>query len=237
MKNFEFPIFKTKMSGPRFALEDPVERHKYFEYKAGPEIEKLKDYLRIGTFVAILLGKKNSGKGTYTKLFMEAIGGDRVIHISIGDVVRNAHRELEDANRRPELVDFLNKRYRGFLTVDEVINVILGRDTKTLLPTEAILALVEREIGRAGQRRLRIQESARPRPGWKNHRRAGLQGLSAGRGAGVFHSRQLCPEQRRGEGLRHTQLDGGPPRRRRQGRVSGESRARRGAVAGRGKTR
>lgn len=152
MKNFEFPIFKTKLGGPVFRLEDPVERHKYFEHKAGPEIEKLRDYLKSGTFVAILLGKKNSGKGTYTKLFMEAMGGDRVAHVSIGDVVRNAHKELQDTSRRAELVNFLNKKYRGFLTVDEVINVILGRDTKTLLPTEAILALAEREIDRAGRK-------------------------------------------------------------------------------------
>ncbi|OGN05413.1 MAG: hypothetical protein A2831_01600 [Candidatus Yanofskybacteria bacterium RIFCSPHIGHO2_01_FULL_44_17] len=152
MKNFEFPIFKTRTGQGRFALEDPIERHKYFEHKAGPEIEKLKDYLRTGTFVAILLGKKNSGKGTYTKLFMEAVGGDRVAHISIGDVVRSAHKDLEDNAKKAELIDFLNKKYRGFLTVEEVVNVILGRDTKTLLPTEAILALVEREIERVGRK-------------------------------------------------------------------------------------
>ena len=152
MKNFEFPIFKTKTGGPVFKLEDPVERHKYFEHKAGPEIEKLRDYLRTGTFVAILLGRKNSGKGTYTKLFMEAVGGNGVAHISIGDVVRNAHKELETENGRTEIVNFFKNRYRGFLDIDEVINVILGRDTKTLLPTEAILALAEREISRVGRK-------------------------------------------------------------------------------------
>lgn len=152
MKSFEFPIFKTKTGGPIFKLEDPVERHKYFEHKVGTEIEKLRDYLRTGTFVAILLGKKNSGKGTYSKLFMEAIGGDKVTHISIGDVVRNAHKDLENKAKRAELVGFLNKRYRGFLDIDGVVNVILGRDTKTLLPTEAILALAEREIGRVGRK-------------------------------------------------------------------------------------
>ena len=152
MKDFEFPIFKTRIGGPVFKLEDPVERHKYFEHKAGPEIEKIREHLRTGMFVGILLGKKNSGKGTYTKLFMEAVGGDRVAHISIGDVVRNAHKDLENESKRTELVDFLKRRYRGFLNVDEVVNVILGRDTKTLLPTEAILALVEREISRIGRK-------------------------------------------------------------------------------------
>ena len=40
MKNFPFPIFKTKKEGlpQKFMLEDPVERRKYFEAKAGPEI-------------------------------------------------------------------------------------------------------------------------------------------------------------------------------------------------------
>ena len=41
MKGFSFPIFKTKIEGvtQTFKLEDPVERRKYFEAKAGEEIE------------------------------------------------------------------------------------------------------------------------------------------------------------------------------------------------------
>ena len=44
MENFKFPIFKTKTEGVtrRFMLEDPVERRKYFDLKAGREIEKLR---------------------------------------------------------------------------------------------------------------------------------------------------------------------------------------------------
>lgn len=154
MPRFDFPIFKTKIPGveERFRLEDPLERRKYFEAKAGVEIEKLRDYLRENTFVAFLLGKKNSGKGTYAKLFMEAVGGDRVAHVSIGDIVRAAHRELEDSGRRRELVAFLERRYRGFITIPQALDIIAGRDTKTLLPTEVILALVEREIDRLGRK-------------------------------------------------------------------------------------
>src|SRR3989338_4193142 len=91
MKGFDFPIFRTKIEGSsrKFNLEDPAERREYFEWKAGKEIEKLRDYLANGnTFVAILLGKKNSGKGTYSKLFMEAVGAEHVAHISVGDIVR-----------------------------------------------------------------------------------------------------------------------------------------------------
>lgn len=148
VKGIEFPLFKTKLGdrGPRFRLEDPLERRKYFGLKAGAEIEKLRDYLSGGTFVGFLLGKKNSGKGTYAKLFMEAIGGDRVAHVSVGDIVRAAHTDLEQEERKKDLVGFLQKRYRGFVAVDQALDIILGRDTKTLLPTEVILALVEREF-------------------------------------------------------------------------------------------
>ena len=68
-----FPIFKTKIEGQNqtFNLNDPKERREYFELKAGPEIKKLRDFLKKNTFVAYLLGKKNSGKGTYSKMFAE----------------------------------------------------------------------------------------------------------------------------------------------------------------------
>ncbi|MDO8561056.1 MAG: nucleoside monophosphate kinase [bacterium] len=158
MKDFSFPIFKTKIPGVsgRFMLEDPVERRKYFDAKAGPEIEKLRGYLEKNTFLGFMLGPKNSGKGTYVKLFMEAVGGDRVAHLSVGDIVRNVHKELVDEKKKKELVGFLQKRYRGFITIDKALNIILGRDTKTLLPTEIILALAEREIDRIGKKAIFI---------------------------------------------------------------------------------
>ncbi|MBI2640009.1 MAG: nucleoside monophosphate kinase [Candidatus Sungbacteria bacterium] len=159
MEKFSFPIFKTKVSGVtgRFLLEDPVERRKYFDQKAGLEIEKLRDYLSKGnTFVGFIMGPKNSGKGTYTKLFMEAVGGDHVAHISVGDVVRGVHKDLGTEAGKKALMDFLKKRYRGFIDLDKVFDVILGRDTKTHLPTEVILALVEREIDRIGRKAIFI---------------------------------------------------------------------------------
>lgn len=152
MRGFNFPIFKTRVAGldEKFALEDPVERRKYFDAKAGTEIEKLREYLRTGKFVGFLIGPKNSGKGTYTKLFIEALGGDRVAHLSVGDVVRSVHQDLEDESRTQELTAFLRRRYRGFVTIEQALGAILGRDTKTLVPTEIILALVEREVDRLG---------------------------------------------------------------------------------------
>src|SRR3989344_3134616 len=109
MKEFDFPVFKTKIEGSsrKFNLEDPAERREYFTFKAGKEIEKLRDYLANGnTFVAILLGKKNSGKGTYSKLFMEAVGAEHVAHISVGDIVRAVHRDFSDEGKKKELLDF-----------------------------------------------------------------------------------------------------------------------------------
>jgi hypothetical protein len=158
MKDFDFPIFKTKIEtvDQKFDLNDPVERRKYFYSKAGKEIEKIKEYLQAGTFIGFLLGKKNSGKGTYSKLFMEAVGSDGIAHISVGDVVREAHKILEDEKQKKELVEFLKKRYRGFISLDKALEVILGRDTITLLPSEVILTLVEREIDKLGRKAIFI---------------------------------------------------------------------------------
>src|SRR3989344_7359631 len=150
MQNYRFPVFKTKTTGIKriFKLDDPKERQKYFKAKAGKEIKKIKNYLKKNTFMGILLGKKNSGKGTYVKLFMEAVGAEHVAHISVGDIVRSADQLVRDEKSRAEFVDFLKKRYRGFISIDQIVDIIMGRDTKTLLPTEVILSLVEREISK-----------------------------------------------------------------------------------------
>lgn len=137
-------------------LEDPAERQKYFKLKAGPEIEKIKTFLENNTFVGFLMGPKNSGKGTYTKLFMEAVGADKVAHLSVGDIVRGVHKDLADPLKKKDLIDFINRRYRGFIELDKIWDIIEGRDTKTLLPTEIILALVEREIDRIGRKAIFI---------------------------------------------------------------------------------
>src|SRR3990167_9757137 len=152
--DFSFPVFKTKAAGVKrsFKLEDPKERQKYFEAKAGAEIKKIKNYLKNNTFVGFLLGKKNSGKGTYTKLFMEAVGSEHVAHISVGDIVRGTHNDLADEGKKRELMEFLSSRYRGFIALEKIFDIIEGRDTKTLLPTEVILALVERQIDRLGRK-------------------------------------------------------------------------------------
>lgn len=154
MKGIEFPIFKTKTAGQsrRFNLEDPAQRQKYFNFKTGKEIKKIRYFLKNNTFMAILLGKKNSGKGTYSKLFAEAVGPEYIAHLSVGDIVRSVNKDIETKAGKKNLIEFLKKRYRGFISLDKILDVISGRDTKSLLPTEVILALVEREIDKIGRK-------------------------------------------------------------------------------------
>ena len=144
----DFPVFKSKVAGsPKFDLNDPADRQKYFEFKAGAEIKVIKKYLDDDkTFVAFLMGKKNSGKGTYSKLFMEAVGGDKIGHVSIGDIVRDAHTLAESASGQKELVEFLRKNYRGWHSPEETINLILGRNQSSLVSSELIIALIKYEI-------------------------------------------------------------------------------------------
>jgi len=80
MKDINFPIFKTKIDGclQKFDLTDFNQRQVYFELKAGEEIKKLREYLKENTFIVYLLGKKNSGKGTYAKMFKEAVDKNRI---------------------------------------------------------------------------------------------------------------------------------------------------------------
>jgi len=144
----EFPLLKTKIEGVtrKFNLINPAEQKEYFQLKGGKEIEKLREYLKENTFVAYLLGKKNSGKGTYAKLFAEIISPERIEHFSIGDMVRSIDDELIDPEKKRELIKYLEKNYRGRFSVDEIIHDLENRDTKTLRPTELILALVKREM-------------------------------------------------------------------------------------------
>jgi len=162
----EFPIFKTKFTEPlaplgphsagqgsiiegkskTFNLIDPKEREEYFQFKAGPEIKRLREYLKENSFIAYLLGKKNAGKGTYSKMFSEIIGPERVIHFSIGDMIREVDKELINPVQKKELFSFLKKNYRGWVPLEEIMKSLEQRSTETLLPTELILALTKREI-------------------------------------------------------------------------------------------
>jgi len=154
----KFPIFKTKIEGleRKFNLTDPKEQKEYFELKTGKEIKKLREYLKENTFVAYLLGKKNSRKGTYSKMFAEIVYPERIEHFSIGDIVRTVDLELRDEKRKKELINFLEKNYRGRFSIEEIISALEKRNTKTLLPTELILAIVKREMAKREKKALFI---------------------------------------------------------------------------------
>jgi adenylate kinase family enzyme len=158
MKDLDFPIFKTKQEPyKKFDLNDVADRQKYFEYKAGDEIKKLQTYLAEGnTFIAYLLGKKSSGKGTYSKMFAEVVDKERVAHFSIGDMIRSYDSVVNDETQRKELVEFLQKEYRGFMSAEDMVKAMQSRSTKTLLPTELILALAKREIAKLGKKAIFI---------------------------------------------------------------------------------
>lgn len=153
----EFPIFKTKKySRKKFDLSNPKDQYLYFKFKAGKEIEKLKEFLRKNSFVAYLIGKKNSGKGTYSKMFAEIVGKERVDHLSIGDMIRAVDIELKNRKKKKELIAYLEKNYRGLKHLKEVILALENRDVKSLLPTELILALVKREMEKREKKTLFI---------------------------------------------------------------------------------
>jgi len=167
MKDLDFPIFKTKMTQgvplyKKFALTDFKQRQEYFEYKAGPEIKKLQEYLKNNTFIAYLLGKKSSGKGTYAKMLAEVVdpsagsGQAKIAHFSVGDMVRSFDEVVRDKEKKKDLISFLEKNYRGFLPLAQILKSMQERSTKTLLPSELILALAKREIAKLGRKSIFI---------------------------------------------------------------------------------
>jgi len=147
MKNLEFPIIGTKVKGLRqkFDLSSPEGRKLYFQAKVGNEIDVINKYLKDGnTFIAYMLGKKNSGKGTYAKIVTEIFGEDKIAHVSVGDLVR----ETDDWKSFAKTKKFgrLKKYYRGYVSFDDIVKSLASRSTAKLLPTEFILALIKSHI-------------------------------------------------------------------------------------------
>ncbi len=148
MKDIEFPIFKTKDEDvtKSFDLTDVQARKEYFQAKAGREIQALRDYLKENTFIAYMLGKKNSGKGTYAKMLKEIVDPEKIEHFSIGDMIRTLDEAVADKEKQKELISFLENNYRGYVDLKEIIKSLKKRSTSKLLSSELILALVKKEI-------------------------------------------------------------------------------------------
>lgn len=149
MKGLEFPIIGTKVKGvtKRFDLTSPKTRKAYFEAKCGDEIKHIKKFLKGNTFMAFLLGKKNSGKGTYSHLFTEIFEEENVALVSVGDVVRDTHENWETFKKSKDFTK-LKDLYRGYISFDDAVNALLGRSQDKLLPTEFILALLKLKISK-----------------------------------------------------------------------------------------
>lgn len=64
--------------------------------------------------------------------------------------------ELADPKKKKELVRYLEKNYRGRLSLEEIIKDLENRNTKTLRPMELILALVKREMEKREKKALFI---------------------------------------------------------------------------------
>lgn len=146
MKGLEFPIIGTKIAGlsQKFNLESPSGRKEYFKAKVGDEINRIKKYLSKNTFIAYWLGKKGSGKGTYSKILIEIFGEDKIAHVSVGDLVR----EADDWKNFVKTAKYerLKRYYRGFVSFDDAVKAHLSRSTSKLLPSEFVLALLKAHI-------------------------------------------------------------------------------------------
>lgn len=153
-----FPLFKTKIDNltTTFDLATPAGRYEYFQTKVGSEIEELKEYLDRGSFLSFWLAKKGAGKGTYSKMLGEIFGEHRLAHVSVGDIVRHVHSAIESPEEKQRLLSYLETNYRGTLAPEDALDALVQRDTKTLLPTEFILALVKREIEQVQDRAIMI---------------------------------------------------------------------------------
>lgn len=155
----DFPYFNSKelSSGKKYNLIDPAERLQYFHDKSGKKIEELKLYLDNNSFIGYLLAKKQAGKGVYSKMVEEILGPERFAHISVGDLVREAHKQVETEEGLAQLKKEVIKDYRGFISLEEAIVALKNRtQDKVSIPTEFLLALLKRKMRTVGRKALLI---------------------------------------------------------------------------------
>ncbi|MBN1162558.1 nucleoside monophosphate kinase [Patescibacteria group bacterium] len=155
----DFPYFNSRelSVGGLYDLGDPVERFKYFHSKLGSRIDEVKEFLEHNSFVGFMLAKKLGGKGTYAKMLQEILGEDRLSHVSVGDIVREVHAELESENGVVHFKENLLPYYRGMLSIDEAVGAIFNRSQdKVSVPTEMVLALLKMKIDEIGKKALLI---------------------------------------------------------------------------------
>jgi len=158
MSDLNFPLFSNKVAGVNdtYNLSDVGQRQIYFKLKRGQEISKIKTFLENRTFIAIMLGKKGSGKGTYSGMLKEIFGDDKIAQISVGDITRNVFEEIKSESGLKSLKEYLEKNYRGYMSIDDALDAFTNKSQGKLLPTEFILSLVTREIEKMPKKALII---------------------------------------------------------------------------------
>jgi adenylate kinase family enzyme len=155
----DFPIIGTKRGKAKgvytpqgdFDLTDAGDRQRYYQEKVGSEVAAIKKYLKSGTFIAYMLGKKFAGKGTYVGQFINIFGADKVAHVAVGDLVRAANTQLVKYPKG-KFYRQLGEVYRGITPYDEAVNWIFGWTVASMGPTELMLALLKLEITKHGRK-------------------------------------------------------------------------------------
>ena len=106
--------------------------------------------------MAIMLAKKGSGKGTYSGMLKEIFGDNHIAQISVGDITRQVFEEIKNESNLATLKDYLTKNYRGYISINECIDIFRNKTQGKLLPTEFIMSLVSREIEKLPKKSLII---------------------------------------------------------------------------------
>lgn len=119
----------------------------FYEERVGEHFAKLQSVLDGHGFVLFFLAKKNAGKGTYSKILQNITDG-KIIHIGVGDLVRAAEKRALDDGERAGLIEDLKKYYKGDGAVEDVVQKIVDEasDLSSLLPTEVVMALIEKAV-------------------------------------------------------------------------------------------
>lgn len=127
--------------------KEEAKNNDFFSKRLSKKLQKFHEHLNRNNVVLFMLAKKLAGKGTYAKILHDLSGG-KIKHISVGDLVREAEKKTEDDKARKELMLDIRKYYKGQEKLEDVINIFAkeAKDTSTLLPTEVVMALIEKAV-------------------------------------------------------------------------------------------
>jgi len=119
----------------------------FYEKRVPEHFSRFHEHLDNNPFVLFFLAKKNAGKGTYSKILNKVSDG-KVVHLGVGDLVRAAEKRALDENERQSLIDDLKVYYKGEIPIEEVVEKFVEEagDLSALLPTEMVMALIEKEV-------------------------------------------------------------------------------------------